>query len=64
MGPGIYIIVTLLVIAGVSDTLILLILGPEKTFSVAIYHLSKSYPIIPFITGVIMGHLFWPVAGG
>lgn len=33
--------------------------GNWGTVSSVIWVWSKEYPIIPFLTGVLMGHLFW-----
>lgn len=33
--------------------------GSQTTISVQMYALSCRYPIIPFVFGVIAGHLWW-----
>lgn len=33
---------------------------PGATISYSVYHAARKSPIIAFIAGVIMGHLFWP----
>ena len=33
---------------------------PESTISAVILQVSKENPIIAFVLGVIVGHLFWP----
>jgi hypothetical protein len=37
--------------------------GFEGTISVVVFTLAKSAPIIPFLAGVVVGHLFWPIEG-
>lgn len=57
-------IVTLsfIVIAIVFDLIVLLVKGSDNTISAVVFNLSKQYPIIPFVAGVIAGHLWWPIA--
>ena len=35
----------------------------EATISVVLYDLAKQHPMIPFIIGVLCGHVFWPLKG-
>lgn len=37
--------------------------GFEATISVVVFTLAKQAPIIPFLAGVLVGHLFWPIEG-
>lgn len=37
--------------------------GFDGTISVVVFTLAKSAPIIPFLVGVVVGHLFWPIEG-
>lgn len=34
--------------------------GWDETISVAVLTLSKKYPIVAFLAGLVCGHLFWP----
>jgi hypothetical protein len=34
-------------------------LGWDETISVSVLQLSKKYPIVPFLAGLVCGHLFW-----
>lgn len=34
-------------------------LGGDETISWKLYGWSRSQPIIPFLLGVLMGHIFW-----
>jgi hypothetical protein len=34
--------------------------GWDETISVAVLQLSKKYPVVAFLAGVVCGHLFWP----
>ena len=45
----------------VYDLVILLTKGSEATISAWIWQMSKTWPIIPFLFGLIAGHLFFPV---
>jgi hypothetical protein len=42
------------------DITIVFIGRPESTISAVILQVSKENPIIAFVLGVIVGHLFWP----
>lgn len=33
---------------------------PQYTVSAMIFQWSTAWPIVPFLSGVIIGHLFWP----
>lgn len=43
------------------DVVAVLIGGTKWTISFNIYAASKQYPIIPFVAGVVAGHLFWSI---
>ena len=32
----------------------------DDTISHVVYHAALKRPIVPFVLGVVMGHLFWP----
>lgn len=34
--------------------------GVDATFSRYVLGVAERYPVIPLITGVVLGHLFWP----
>lgn len=34
--------------------------GSESTISRVLYEKSKAHPIISFILGLLLGHVFWP----
>jgi len=36
----------------------------DATISFALYTVSTQHPIIPFVIGVLVGHVFWPLHGG
>lgn len=42
------------------DVAIVFMGRPESTISAVILQVSKENPIIAFVLGVIVGHLFWP----
>jgi hypothetical protein len=37
--------------------------GYEGTISLVVFTMAKSYPIIPLLTGIVIGHLFFPIEG-
>lgn len=37
--------------------------GYEGTISLVVFTMAKAYPIIPFLAGVVVGHLFFPIEG-
>jgi hypothetical protein len=34
--------------------------GGLETVSAYAWRISREYPILPFIAGIVIGHLFWP----
>lgn len=56
----IWIMISLVAFIAVVDTYLFATQGnSDKTFSRVLYVLAQRYPIIPFIFGVVMGHLWW-----
>lgn len=55
---GVFIVAAFLVIVG-YDVWAVLAGGIEATISEVVWEYATSYPIIPFATGVLCGHLFW-----
>lgn len=47
-------------VAGAYDVYAMLFMGYEATFSAVLLELAHSTPIVPFLFGVLIGHLFWP----
>lgn len=37
--------------------------GYDGTISLVIFTMAKAFPIIPFLAGVVVGHLFFPIEG-
>ena len=42
------------------DAVVLLMGRPEATLSAVLLQATKGNPIIAFVLGVVIGHLFWP----
>ena len=42
------------------DLYALAFLGWDDTISVSTLQLSKKFPVVPFLAGLVCGHLFWP----
>jgi|TARA_R110000824_G_scaffold56351_3_gene154352 predicted permease len=53
------ILVSVIVVSG-WDIGVILMGRPDATISAVLLQLSKENPIIAFMLGVIIGHLFWP----
>jgi hypothetical protein len=49
-----------LLIVGVYDVYAGGWIGPDYTVSRVILDSSKKWPLLPFLTGLLVGHLFWP----
>ena len=43
-----------------GDVLAMATEGVDATFSRYVLGVAERYPVIPLITGVVLGHLFWP----
>ena len=57
-----YIVLFLIVIVAVItafDIYLAFMGGQEETISLFLWYTAQKWPIIPFIFGVLMGHLFW-----
>lgn len=50
-----------LLLFGLIDVFLNFKYGVDGTISMCIYKLASNYPIIPFIFGVLAGHVFWPL---
>ena len=53
-------LVVVLVAVGVVDVWLALTPG-AMTVTGRIQELSASYPVVPLLVGMLVGHLFWPV---
>lgn len=53
------VIVIALVIAGIYDLAVFGFGGSGQTISYQFWVLSKQYPVVPWLLGVINGHLVW-----
>lgn len=49
-------------LAIVWDVIAIVTWGPQVTLSAIVWGLAKEMPIVPFALGIVMGHLFWPMA--
>lgn len=58
-----FIIAALVVIFG-FDLFTLFHDGYESTISWVTYTLAQKQPIVPFLLGIVFGHLFWPNRAG
>lgn len=56
-----FVIILGAVLIAAYDIVALTIHGNDATISVQLYLWAKTYPIIPFVFGVLGGHLFWPI---
>ena len=44
---------------GIYDCYVALVHGPAFTVTYVIRTYSREYPMIPFLVGCLIGHLFW-----
>ena len=49
-----------LLIVGVYDVYAAGWLGPDFTVSRVVLEWSRKWPIMPFLAGLVIGHIFWP----
>lgn len=54
-----FFIVCIIVVVLAFDSFIMFHTNNEVTISSVVLDYSKQYPIIPFVMGLIAGHLFW-----
>ena len=54
------ILLGMVVIVFFWDATVILMGRPEATLSAVLLQLTKDNPIIAFVLGVVVGHLFWP----
>lgn len=47
----------------IYDLVIILSRGYQATVSATLFQFCKSYPIVPFLFGTLVGHLFFPNYG-
>jgi hypothetical protein len=48
-----------LAVIGVTDIWLSVAYSPDVSISATVHRLSKEYPALPFVVGLVMGHLFW-----
>lgn len=60
MVTRIFVLVALIVILG-WDAYRMMTVGFEGTISYFLYNISHEYPIVPFLGGVVTGHLLWDI---
>ena len=54
------ILLGLVVVVFFWDAAVILMGRQEATLSAVLLQLTKENPIVAFVMGVIIGHLFWP----
>lgn len=47
-------------IVGIWDIYVTARDEPEHTVSATMYDWATRWPVLPFVLGIIVGHLFWP----
>ncbi len=55
------VLIAAVVLLVVYDIAAIVFFGDIATISWNVYSWSKTYPIIPFAIGFVMGHLFWRI---
>lgn len=48
-------------VVGAYDIYAYNFLPPRSTVSYVLHTWAMQYPILPFASGVLIGHLFWPI---
>ena len=54
------IILVAIIVISLWDITVVLMGRPEATISYVLFQSTKANPIIAFMLGVVIGHLFWP----
>tara|TARA_R100000008_G_scaffold53964_1_gene32839 strand:- start:457 stop:654 length:198 start_codon:yes stop_codon:yes gene_type:complete len=54
------IILGIVLIVAFWDITVMFMGRPDATISAVILEVSKENPIVAFVLGVVVGHLFWP----
>ena len=54
------IILVAIIVISLWDITVVLMGRPEATISHVLFQSTKANPIIAFMLGVVIGHLFWP----
>lgn len=54
--------IALIAVLAVIDIWVAARYSPEATLSVQLYEWASRYPIIAFMLGVLVGHVFWPIS--
>ncbi|OAI41009.1 hypothetical protein AYO40_00580 [Planctomycetaceae bacterium SCGC AG-212-D15] len=57
---GITLLAIILLGVGVYDLIAALFMPPGSTISAILLDLARKHPILPLLTGIVLGHLFWP----
>lgn len=55
-----YCAVLLLFFIGLYDVWAAFRLPPGNTVSHVVYHWALAFPVLPFLIGLLLGHLLWP----
>jgi hypothetical protein len=56
-----YLLFLLVIVVGVFDVVALGRWGQQATISFVVKGWSARFPILPFLMGLVIGHLLWPV---
>jgi hypothetical protein len=51
--------VSVFVLVAIYDVYAMIVGGTENSISHFLIEKSYSYPVLPFLIGVVIGHLFW-----
>lgn len=50
----------LALVIGVWDVTVMHMQRPDDTVSRFLWDLSRGWPIVPFLLGILFGHILWP----
>lgn len=57
---GVFLLAVTFLLVLVYDLVAAFYMLPEQSISAIVLRISRAHPILPFIAGLIVGHLFWP----
>jgi hypothetical protein len=55
-----YVLIATTTALAMYDLFAVLRAGPHSSISAVLYYVAKEHPIVPFVLGVLLGHVFWP----
>lgn len=57
---AVVILASALLVVGIYDLYAMLWLDKFATVSMVVLSVAREHPVLPFLAGLLAGHLFWP----